>query len=231
MFNQPNSTMTTPDIETQSPAAADRAQTFLDWTRINSRALTIGALAVAVAAGAYAFIARSRAIESENAAKALMNAKQSMTSGNLPLAQSDLQKVFSRYGSTSAGVEAAMLLAQIDYDGGKAQDGLNVLDKAQGSRSASSVQPTLLSLQGDGFAQLHKLPDAAKKYEAAAAATTFETERAYLLAKAARTYGDAGDTARARQIWEKIVADPKARAVVGEARVRLGELTAQVAKK
>ena len=124
-----------------------------------------------------------------------------------------------------------MLLAQIDYDGGKAQDGLNVLDKAQGARSASSVQPTLLSLQGDGFAQLHKLPDAAKKYEAAAAATTFETERAYLLAKAARTHGDAGDTAKARQIWEKIVADPKARAVVGEARVRLGELTAQVAKK
>src|SRR5215467_6100849 len=160
--------MTTPNTDTQSPAAADRAQTFLDWTRINSRALTIGALTVAVAAGVYFFIARSRAIESENAAKALMNAKQSMSSGNLPLAQSDLQKVFSRYGSTSAGVEAAMLLAQIDYDGGKPQVGLNVLQKAQGSRAASSVQPTLLSLEGDGYAQLHKLGDAGKKYEDAA---------------------------------------------------------------
>lgn len=223
--------MTTPDIETKSPEAADRAQTFLDWTRINSRALTIGALTVAVAAGVYAFIARSRTIESENAAKALMNAKQSMSSGNLPLAQSDLQKVFSRYGSTSAGVEAAMLLAQIDFDGGKAQDGLNVLQKAQGSRGASSAQSTILSLEGDGYAQMHKLPDAAKKYEDAAAATTFETERAFLMAKAARTYGDAGDTTKARQIWERIVNDPRSKAVVGEARVRLGELTAQVAKK
>jgi predicted negative regulator of RcsB-dependent stress response len=225
-------TPTTSKIDSQpSPEAADRAQTFLDWTRINSRAITIGALTVAVAAGIYAFIARSRAIESENAAKALMNAKQSMSSGNLPLAQSDLQKVFSRYGSTSAGVEAAMLLAQIDYDGGKAQDGLNVLEKAQGSRAASSTQSTILSLEGDGYAQLRKLGQAAKKYEDAAAATSFETEWAYLSAKAARTYGDAGDTAKARQIWERLVADPKGKAVVGEARVRLGELTAQVAKK
>ena len=223
--------MTPPDIDTPSPTAADRAQTFMDWTRINSRAITIGALTVAVAAGIYFFVARSRAIEAENAAKALMNAKQSMSSGNLPLAQSDLQKVFSRYGSTSAGVEAAMLLAQMDYDGGKTQDGLNVLEKAQGSRAASSVQPTLLSLEGDGYAQLHKMADAGKKYEAAAGATNFETERAYMMAKAARTYGDGGDTAKARQIWQQLVNDPKAKAVVGEARVRLGELTAQVAKK
>src|SRR5947208_3075757 len=168
----PNSTMTTPDIDTETGLqdSGNRAQTFLDWTRINSRAITIGALVVVVAAGIYAFMARSRAIESENAAKALMNAKQSMQSGNLPLAQSDLQKVFSRYGSTSSGVDAA-------------------------------------------------------------AATTFETERAFLLAKAGRTWGDAGDTAKARAIWERILNDPKAKAVVGEARVRLGELTAQVAKK
>jgi predicted negative regulator of RcsB-dependent stress response len=223
--------MTAPEIDTQSPAAADRAQTFLDWTRINSRAITIGAVTVAVAAIVYFFVARSRTIESENAAKALMNAKQSMNSGNLPLAQSDLQKVFSRYGSTSAGVEAAMLLAQIDFDGGKPRDGLTIVQKAAGSRAASSVQPTLLGLQGDAYAQMHKLPDAAKKYEEAAAASPFETERAFLLAKAGRTYGDAGDTTKARQIWEAILNDPKAKAVVGEARVRLGELTAQVAKK
>jgi len=223
--------MTTPKIDTPATEMADRAQTFLDWTKVNSKALTIGAIVVLVAGGVYAFMARSRAIESENAAKALMNAKQSMSSGNLPLAQSDLQKVFSRYGSTSSGVEAAMLLAQMDFDGGKAQDGLNVLQKAQGSRAASSVQSTIMSLEGDGYAQMRKLPDAAKKYEDAAAATTFETERAFLMAKAARTYGDAGDSAKARQIWERIVSDPKAKAVVGEAYVRLGELNAQVAKK
>ena len=78
---------------------------------------------------------------------------------------------------------------------------------------------------------MHKLADAGKKYEDAAAATNFETEKAYLMAKAARTYGDASDTSKARQIWERLLNDPKAKAVAGEARVRLGELTAQVAKK
>jgi tetratricopeptide (TPR) repeat protein len=213
-------------------SAADRAQTLLDWTRVNSTALSVGAVVVLVAAGVYWFYSRSRQIQSENAEKALMNAKQSMSAGNLPLAQNDLQSVFSRYGSTPAGVEAAMLLAQIDYDAGKFQDGLTVLQKAAGSSAAATAQSTILSLEGDGYAQMKQLPKAAKQYEdAAAAAATMQTEHAFLLAKAARTYGEAGDTAKARQLWSTLANDPNTQAVASEARVRLGELTAQPAKK
>ena len=213
-------------------SAADRAQTLLDWTRVNSTALLIGAVVVVVAAAVYWFYSRSREIQAENAAKALLNAKQSMAAGNLPLAQNDLQTVYSRYGSTPAGVEAAMLLAQIDFDAGKYQDGLNVLQKASGSSAASDAQSTILSLQGDGYAQMKQLAKAASQYEAAAAsAAGMETEHAFLEAKAARTYAEAGDTAKARQLWTSLANDPKTQAVAAEARVRLGELTAQVAKK
>src|SRR5215467_6095502 len=97
-------------------AAADRAQTFLDWTRINAKALIAGAIIVAVAAAGYWFYMRSKQIQAANAEKALSQAKQSMAAGNLALAQSDLQKVFTRWQSTPAGVESAMLLAQIDFD-------------------------------------------------------------------------------------------------------------------
>jgi outer membrane protein assembly factor BamD (BamD/ComL family) len=55
-----------------------------------------------------------------------MLARRSMEAGTCRLAQSDLQKVYNKYGSTAAGVQAAMLLAQIDYDQGKYQDGVNV---------------------------------------------------------------------------------------------------------
>jgi len=212
-------------------AAAERAQTFLDWTRINSKALTAGAAVIVVAAAAFWFYQRSQQIQAANAEKALMNAKTSVTAGNLPLAQTDLQNVYSRYGSTAAGVEAGMLLAQVDFDSGKPQDGINVIDKVAGSRAASSVAPTLMSLKGDGLAQMGKLTDAAKQYEAAAQASTFETEKAYYKAKAARTYQTAGDTAKAHKLWSDLVNDPKAQAMASEARVRLGELTAQVAKK
>ena len=223
--------MTSTPVEKRE-SAADRAQTLLDWTRVNSTALSIGAVVVLVAAGVYWFYSRSRQIQAENAAKALMNAKQSMSAGNIPLAQNDLQSVYSRYGSTPAGIEAAMLLAQLDYDAGKYQDGLTVLQKASGSSAASDVQATILSLEGDGYAQMKQLAKAGKAYEdAAAAAGGMQTEHAFLAAKAARTYAEAGDTAKARDLWTRLAKDPNTQAVAAEARVRLGELTAQVAKK
>ena len=210
---------------------ADRAQTFIDWTRINSKAVTAGAVVVIVAALGFWFYDRSRALQAANAEKALMTAKQSMTAGNLALAQSDLQKVYSRYGSTSAGVEAALVLAEIDYDSGKYQDGISMLQKVSGSSAASGSEATIRSLWGDGYAQMGKLTEAAKEYESAADATSYETEKAFQRGKAARAYQAAGDTAKAKQIWSDLINDPKSQSMAAEAHVRLGELTAQIAKK
>lgn len=219
-------TATQPDT-----TAVDRAQTFIDWTKINAKALSIGAAIVLVAALAYWFYARSKEIQSTNAEKALMQAKQSMTAGNLALAQSDLQKVFSRWESTPAGVEAAMLLAEIDFDAGKYQDGLTKLQKVAGSSAASANQSTIESLEGDGYAQMGKMGEAAKQYQQAADDTPFEIEKAFQKAKAARAYQSAGDAAKARAIWTDLATDPKGQTMAAEARIRLGELDAQAAKK
>src|SRR5215216_881171 len=99
-------------IRTEADSAlADRAQTFLDWTRVNSKLLLTGVVIVGVAAAGYWFYLRSKQIQAANAERALLTAKQSMTAGNMPLAQKDLQNVYAKYGSTTAGVQAAMLLA------------------------------------------------------------------------------------------------------------------------
>lgn len=221
--------MTSPTFDSDK-SAADRAQTFLDWTRINSKALTAGAVVVLVAAGGFWFYQRSQQIQESNAQKKLLNAKQSLSSGNIQLAQTDLQSVLSQYGKTEAGVEAAMLLAQTSYDNNKPQDGIATLEKVAGTRAAESIEATLRSLEGDGYAQQNKLTDAAKQYELAAVAATGDIERGFYKAKAARTYQAAGDTAKARQIWTDLVNSPTS-AMVTEARVRLGELTAAPAKK
>jgi predicted negative regulator of RcsB-dependent stress response len=222
--------MTSPIQPTQAEkSAADRAQTFLDWTKVNSTALSIGAAVIVVAAIGFWFYGRNQQIKETNAQRALLNAKQSLTSNNLQLAQTDLKAVYDRYGSTEAGVEAAMLLAQLSYDAGKPQDGISMLEKAAGSGAASRVEPTIRSLQGDGYAQMGKLGEAAKQYQAAAAATPFALEKAYFQAKAARAFQAAGDTAQARQLWTALAEDPTSSAV-SEARVRLGELTAAPAK-
>jgi predicted negative regulator of RcsB-dependent stress response len=222
--------MTSPTQIQAEKTAADHAQTFIDWTKINSKALTIGGIVVVVAAAIFWFYGRSRQIQESNAQRDLLNAKQSLTSGNMQLAQTDLQNVFSRYGSTEAGVEAAMLLATISYDANKPQDGIATLEKASGSRAAAMVQPTIKNLEGDGYAQMGKLTDAAKQYEAAAAATTFATEKGFYQSKAARAYQAAGDTVKARQLWTALANDPNA-SMISEAKVRLGELTAQTAKR
>lgn len=221
--------MTSPITETEK-TAADHAQTFLDWTKINSKALTTGAVVVLVAAGAFWFYQRSQAIQAANGQKALMNAKQSLSAGNLQLAQTDLQNVYSRYGKTEAGVEAALLLAQVSYDNNKPQDGISTLEKVAGTGAASSLRGTIESLEGDGYAQMNKLADAAKHYESAADVATGEIEKGFYKSKAARAYQAAGDTAKAKAIWTALVNDPTS-SMATEAKVRLGELTAAPAKK
>jgi predicted negative regulator of RcsB-dependent stress response len=211
-------------------AAADRAQTFVDWTRINGRALTAGAAIVVIAAAGYWFFMRSKQIQAANAEKALMQAKQSMSAGNPALAQSDLQKIYTRYGSTGAGVEAAMILAQLDFDTGKFQDGISRLEKVSGSSAASNNEPTIKSLEGDGYAQMGKMADAAKAYQSAADASVFENEKAFNSSKAARAFQAAGDTAKARAIWTALLNDPQGQTMAAEAKVRLGEMSARSAK-
>ena len=212
-------------------SAADRAQTFLDWTKGNSRLLTVAATVVVVAAAGYWFYTRSREITAENAERALTNAKQALNAGNIPLAQNGLQQVYAKYSSTSAGVEAAMILSQMDFDSGKNQDGISLLQKVSGSGAAAQVEPTILSLEGDGYSQLGKMADAAKQYTSAANASQFQNEKAFYRAKAARAFQSAGDTTNARLLWTSLSNDPDAQTVAAEARVRLGELNARVAAK
>jgi predicted negative regulator of RcsB-dependent stress response len=227
----------TPDTESTAPSAstvADRAQTFVDWTLINSRALTAGGVLVLVAGAAFWFYGRSKQIQAANADKALQTAKQSMNAGNLPLAQTDLQKVYAKYAGTPAGVEAGMLLAELDYDSGKFQDGITVLRKVSGSSAANALEPTIRSLEGDGYSEMGKMSDAGRQYESAADATGYETEKAYQRAKAARAYqaaGTAADSAKALKLWSDMSTDPKAAVVAAEARIRMGELSAKVASK
>ena len=214
---------------TEPQTAADRAQTFIDWTKVNQKALSIGAAVVVVAAAGFWFYQRSQQLQAAAAARSLMQAKQSISAGNLQLAQTDLQRVYTRYGKTAAGVEAAMLLTQIDYDQGKFQDGVARLKQV--SNRAGANTSTVLSLEGDGYSLMGKAADAAKAYQDAASASSFETEKSFQLSKAARAYQMAGDTTKAREAWTALLNDPKATSVAAEARVRLGELTAQTAKR
>lgn len=212
-------------IETEST----KSWSFTDWYWKNQKLLGIaGAVVLVAAAGAW-FYMRSAQIKQANAERGLSQAKQSLGAGNVPLAMTDLQRVAERYKSTPAGVQAAMVLAQLDYEQGKYADGLKALEGVRGS--ARAAEGDVLSLIGDGQLAGGKPDDAAASYRKAAEATRGPAEKALHLAKAARALMVAGKDAEAKAIWQQLADDPDAAALRNEAEVRLGELTVEPAGK
>lgn len=204
--------------------------TFFDWLQANTRAITIGAVIVVAGGIGFWFYKRSGEIKRQNAERVLNQAKQSMAAGNAALAQTDLQRVATRYKGTVAGAQAAMLLAQSEFDQGKFAEGLKHLEPYQTGGAAGPGLAVVWSLTGDGQAASGKPDDAATSYRKASEATSLPGERALYKSKQARALMLAGKNAEAKALWQALADDPS-NPVRTEARVRLGELSAQPAGK
>jgi predicted negative regulator of RcsB-dependent stress response len=185
---------------------------------------------VALAAGGW-FYNRSKDLKSERAEKAYYQAQRSVNAGNMPLAESDLKKMIERYDGTNASTLARIQLAQIMYDQGKYQTGVDQLkaveDKVGSSKDYGAAVHMVMAA---GYEQLKNYNAAAQQYEAASKVARFDADRQRHLGQAAMAYLEAGNKEKARQIWTDLGADSKG-AVAGEARVRLGELIAAPAPK
>ncbi|HET9424675.1 MAG TPA: tetratricopeptide repeat protein [Gemmatimonadaceae bacterium] len=208
---------------------ADEPLDLMEWVQANTRWISIGAAVVVLAGAGWWIYTQSKVRKEQNAAQALFLAKQSMQAGNLVLAQSDLSKLVNRYEGTSAGSEGAMILAQINFDQGKFQEGITMLESAASS-APGPMEAQLRTLIGDGYLSMKNAVSAAREFEKAAEMSGREMERAAQLARAARAYQLAGDTAKARQLWTDLAVNEKNPSIAAEAKVRLGELTAKPAK-
>ncbi|GAC1516878.1 MAG: hypothetical protein NVS1B4_14770 [Gemmatimonadaceae bacterium] len=205
------------------PDVQDRAEGYMDALRANARTLSIAVLAlVAVGVSVFLYMRWSEG-KSQRAEQALVRAEQSLMAGNLPLAQTDLQRVVKVYAGTPSANQAALLLAQAQYEQGKFQDGVNALEKYLAANSGSPMDAASEALIAAGYEELNKPAEAAKHYRRAADLTRFPAEKASNLADAARTLTDAGAKADAAAIWAQLAADRNGPAAA-EARVRLGEL-------
>jgi predicted negative regulator of RcsB-dependent stress response len=216
-------------IDSEPVAPAGPSLTMAEWFQVNSRWVGVGAIvAVAAAAGIWYYMSSAK-LKRENAERGLAQAKQSLAAGNAALAMSDLQKVVERYKSTPAGSEAALVLAQMDYDQGKYAEGLAVLHPyATRSASGENLGP-IMSLIGDGLNETNKPGEAADAFRQAAEATPRPGERALYKAKQARALMTAGKDADARAVWQALRDDPDAGAMHSEAAIRLGELSVKPA--
>ncbi|HUF26269.1 MAG TPA: tetratricopeptide repeat protein [Gemmatimonadaceae bacterium] len=217
--------MARPATVSRPPVADADTDTILDWFRENARLLIIGGVVVVAALLGFWFYTQSRLLRATNAERTLMSAQQAMAQGNIPLAQTDLQTVTTRYRGTPATGQAALLLAQIHYDQGQYEEGIRTLESVAGTRGTALMRPTFEALIADGYLELSNAAEAARHYQNAARETRFVADRDMYLAQAARAHVAAGDTAAALSIWQGMADDPQS-PVSAEARVRLGELMA-----
>lgn len=207
-----------------------KVEGFMDWFHVNSRWVGIGAVVVLVAILGGWYVTRAKVLKNENADKQLLLAKQSVASGNIPLAESDLKKVADRYQGTPAGAEAGMILAQLRLDKGDYPGAISYLKELTGKLDGPNAA-SALGLLGDAYSQQGKPAEAAVEYEHAADATTMPNEKAFLLGKAGHAYMAAEKRPEARRIWEALVAQQDNQAMATEARMRLGELAVQAAHR
>jgi predicted negative regulator of RcsB-dependent stress response len=218
--------MTRTGASARPPVAADRdADSFAEWAQLNLRAIVIGAVVVLLALAGWWLYRTNERAQAAQAETALSRAQQALATNNVPLAMTDLQRVVNGFSGTPASRDAALLLAQLHYDRGEYQKGIDVL-RTVADEVEGAVAAPIHVLIADGQLELQQYEEAARSYLRAAEETPFELEKANDSASAARAYTAAKNVEAARAIWRELAEDETS-PVRGEARIRLGELTAE----
>jgi predicted negative regulator of RcsB-dependent stress response len=220
--------------KTKTPAAlaADEldVESLMDTLSARRREIAIGAIVVAAVAGGLLLWRLSVSQKTARADQALTQATNAFYNGNRPLAATQLQALADRYHDTPAGVEGAMILAQMDFEEARWADGLKVLETIKQSGTSPGFRAPVDGLIGGAYADLKKYDDAVKAYQSASDESEYQALKDIYQADAARILALAGKKDAARKIWQDLASRPES-PLVAEAKVRLGELDAAAATK
>ena len=207
--------------EAARPPVVVEPETLLETFQLYRKQISIGAIVLAAMAGGVFLWQASNARKVAQSERAFYDAISLYGKAD-PKASAELANVAARYSGTAGGLQAAMLLAQTHYDAGKYDEGLKVLD---GAGSAGAFASGVESLKAAGYEGKQQFDKAAEHYLAAVSKATLTGEKDYLKAEAARALTVAGKKADAQKIWEELSSKIDS-PMEGEAKVRLGELTA-----
>lgn len=211
--------------EAARPTPEVDAESITDWLITHQRSVIIGAIVIAAGVGGGWLWKRSAEIKEGRAEEAYLSAEAAFIAGNVPLAQAELEKITVRWAGTSAGTQAAMLMAQLLYDQGKYAEGIAQLDGLT-SKAPKLLRAGVQALIAGGHEGAGQPAEAATAFALAAQSAQFTLDRQMYRMEQARNLVAAGDVAGARAIYSEIrVLDDSPHA--GEAKVRLGELIAK----
>jgi len=208
------------------PAGAEAtALTWLtEWIKGHRQVATYAAVVLALAAGLFAWNLLTTKTAERNAGSQLEQGRLALDSKNYPLAASVLAQVVENYSGTHAAQEGAILLAQVRLAQGQTQQAIDVLQR-YAPTAAKDFRAQAYGLLGAAYENALKPKDAATAYGQAAAAAQYPFLRAQFLDDAGRAWIAAADTAKALAAYRTIVQQLDSTSAVGEAKVRIGELT------
>jgi predicted negative regulator of RcsB-dependent stress response len=205
----------------------DRLEALVKWGRAHERPVAVAGVVIALAAFGvwYAIAAKDR--REAFARRELAQARVSADAGNLPLASSDLSRIVSSAGGTSAGQEARLLLAEVRLAQGQADLAVSELREFVAAGPKPVYRAQAQELLGAALEQAGQPQAAAQAYRdgsQAAAEVGYTYLQASLLLSAGRAFAAAGDTAEALAAYEQVVRGFGETSAASEARLRMGEL-------
>lgn len=213
-----------------SNKSSDREFDLSVFLEQNRKQLIIGAATVVVVGGGLWFWRSSADLKATRAEQALVSAERSFYSGNDALAESELQRVVSRYSGTPAGVRAQMLVAQTMYRQGRHDAGVEALQGVVNSGAAKPYKSAIHALIAAGLEDLGKYDEAAAAYAAASSSAVTGMERDSFKGDQARVLQSSGKAAEALTLWKELAADENS-PIAGEAKLRVGELSTKAASR
>jgi tetratricopeptide (TPR) repeat protein len=211
---------------TASEVETGERPTLLDRIEKHRKPISyaLGAVVLLVAGGwLYSETGRRKA---EVAADALDGARSSFESGNLPAASTEFQRVIQSYRGTDAAFQAVLGLNAVRLASGQAQLAVDELRKFTSANPPAFHAAGAWLMMGGALENLKKFDEAAAAYLKAAESAPEEYRKVEALLRAARSYRLAGKEKEGVDTLRGIISKfPEATPGVGEAKVRLAELT------
>ena len=219
------SAQTPPRAAASPPPDDSPALTWLvTWIKGHRQMAGVIAALIVIGGGLFWWNAISRSRTEAIASERLAQARLAFESRNYPLAGSELSQIVENYSGTRAAQEAELLLTQVRMWQGQGQQAIDLLKRFAPSAGAH-FRAQAYGLLGAAYENARQFKEAAEAYELAARHAEYAFLRAQFLSDAGRAWVTVGDTAKALVAYRTITSKMDTTAMIGEAEVRIGELT------
>ncbi|MEX2283694.1 MAG: tetratricopeptide repeat protein [Gemmatimonadota bacterium] len=201
------------------------------WAQTHGRHIIIGAVIAVILVVGFMYVRTTGAARRDLAAQELSRVRATMQTGNMQLAQQDLEGYIRRFGSTDAGAEAKIMLAQVYLQGNQPQKAIEPLESLAGNVDTPAGF-TAAMLLAAAYEEGKQFDQADRTYLRVADDARFDFQKREALDRAARVRAEQGNLAGAIELYERTLTtygdedDPQTAGERNAYEMRLAELRA-----